>query len=409
MEKTTKYFSKPLFKQDMKSNWVLILVILIIMIMMCNVINFAMSMMSKEEITDEMTEAQETLYGHLYIMAGGNAMAGADIFSLEDFKICAAEDDGDAGDGDAAGGIARYESLFDMASQQSEEAFSVEALEDAIGVLEDSNIGLDVYLENFEYVYAMSQTKGVFTGNDLDLEDMMASLLEMSGMSTDLIESMSKMDTTSMLNEMYFHVVGLLPIFLLIVIIGNSLIVGQVDRGSLAYTLSTPTRRSAVVITQAVFMIVIPLVMIVIVGATRVASTKVLFGEACIPRIATLYLGMYLIVEAVSGLCYLGSCVANRSRNALAFGGGLAVWFFIAALMGLFGSENMVTMGIGVEELSVFNKLTLISLVDINAIETVGTANVDTSFVWKLAVLGVIAAVSYIAGGVRFCKKDLPL
>lgn len=40
------------------------------------------------------------------------------------------------------------------------------------------------------------------------------------------------------------------------------------------------------------------------------------------------------------------------------------------------------------------------------AIETIGTGEVNTAFVWKLAV---IAIVFYTAGALRFQKKDLPL
>ena len=49
------------------------------------------------------------------------------------------------------------------------------------------------------------------------------------------------MDMMTMLNQMYFTVMGLLPIFLFIVIVANSLFVDQVDKGSVAYVLSTPT------------------------------------------------------------------------------------------------------------------------------------------------------------------------
>lgn len=63
----------------------------------------------------------------------------------------------------------------------------------------------------------------------------------------------------------------------------------------------------------------------------------------------------------------------------------------------------------GVEELGIFNKLTLVGLYDNAALETVGTDAVDTVFIWKLAVLLGVAVVCYGAGAVRFTKKDLPL
>ena len=75
----------------------------------------------------------------------------------------------------------------------------------------------------------------------------------------------------------------------------------------------------------------------------------------------------------------------------------------------MFGSKELIDMGIGVTQLGIFNKLTLISLFDIQAIQTVGTGALDTSFIPKLVVLGVIALGAYIAGIVRFERKDLPL
>lgn len=393
--KTTDNFSRPLFKQDLKSNWILILVILVIMVMMCNVVNFAMSMMSKEEITEEMTEAQETLYMHLFVMADANDMMQTDEYSLENFM-----------DGKNTGA---YEIIFENASKASGEDFSAETLKDALTVLKTSPVDIDTYVENFEYVYALAKTEGVFSGEELTLDEMMTNMLRISGMNSRLLENMAEMDTSSLLNEMYFHVIGLLPIFLLAVIIGNGLIVGQVDRGSLAYTLSTPTRRRAVAVTQAVFLILVPLILCFLVCLARIATTKLFFDEVVPERILVQYAGMYLLVEAVCGLCYLGSCFANRSRYALAFGGGLAVWFFLASLLGVFGSENLVNMGVGVEALGVFNKATIVPLFDINSIGTIGTGSTNYAFLPKFAILAAIGTISYIAGAVKFCKKDLPL
>ena len=88
-----------------------------------------------------------------------------------------------------------------------------------------------------------------------------------------MVEKMSEMDPASMMNQMYYSAMRLLPIFILIIILSNSLIADQVDQG------------------------------------------------------------------------------------AMAFGGGLSM-FFLASTIGMFGSENMLNTGMGVTELSIFNKLT---------------------------------------------------
>ena len=292
-----------------------------------------------------------------------------------------------------------YETVFDLMNQQADLDLSVQGLEDAAAQLEKTGVGLDTYVEQFEYVYALGQEKGVFSGDDLDIEDMMNTMFATMGVSTDLMDTMGSMDSTSMLNQMYFTVMGLLPILLFIVIVANSLVADKVDKGSMAYVLSTPTKRSAVAITQAIYLVVAPLIIIGI----------VLFDEVNVEQIVVLYAGMYILIEAIAGLCYLGSCVFSQSKKSMAFGGGLTVWFFLASLLGMFGSQSLIDMGIGVEALGVFNKLTLIGLFDINAIGTIGSGAVDYAFVWKFGVLAAVAVVCYVAGAIRFQKKDLPL
>lgn len=256
---------------------------------------------------------------------------------------------------------------------------------------------------------ALAQSEGCFSGEELSIENMMTTTLEVMGVSTDLVENMSKMDATSMLNRMYFTVMGLLPIFLLIVLYSNSLLASQVDNGSMAYILSTPTKRSSVAVTQAVFMILAPLIVMSIVCCVKLFANTKFMDDTNLKAAVALYLGMYLLVQAVAGICYLGSCLFNQSSRAMAFGGGLTVWFFLASMLGMFGSEDLVNMGVGVERLGIFNRLTLVGLYDIEALNTEGTDAVDDSFIWKLAVLAGIAVVCYVAGTLRFTKKDLPL
>ena len=177
----------------------------------------------------------------------------------------------------------------------------------------------------------------------------------------------------------------------------------------MAYILSTPTKRSAVAITQAIYMIVLPLLMVGCAFLTKLIACNVIIGEVDATKYAALYGGLYLLTEAMAGICYLASCLFNLSKYALALGGGLNIWFFICSLLGMFGSENMVNTGMGVEELGMFNRLSLVGLFDIDALGTVGSEAVDTSFVPKLIALAAVAIVCYVAGAIRFQKKDLPL
>ncbi|MCD7922593.1 MAG: ABC transporter permease subunit [Clostridiales bacterium] len=392
--KVTKVFSRPLMRQSFRTNRILAVACTLILCMMTVVITYAGNLLGTTETVD-YTDAQTDFYSHLYVLASYNEMMGTEL-SYEDFSE--SED------------LTVYDTVFEMASGQSDDVdLSCENFAAAADELSESEVGIDAYISQFEYVYALGNVNGCFSGDELDIETMMTDMLEMMGVSTDLVDTMSEMDTSAMLNQMYFTVMCLLPILLFIIFAGNALVVDQVDKGSMAYILSTPTKRSAVVITQAIYMVILPFVMVGCAFLVKLAASQAIIGEVDIAKYAALYGGMYLLAEAMAGVCYLASCLFNLSKNALALGGGLNVWFFLCSLLGMFGSDSMVDMGIGVEMLGRFNRVTIVGLFDINALGTVGSDAVDYAFVPKLAALAVIAVACYIAGAVRFQKKDLPL
>ncbi len=392
--KVARYFSPPLMKQNIKSNIALILIITLIMVMMSTVMNFVMSKMGGDTEKVDVTDCQTEFYTYLGAMANYNTMTGS-VLSYADFTV--SEDKTD------------YENMFAMMNAQADMDLSVAGLESAANGLAKGTVSIDTYIKQFEYSFALMQGKGCFTGDDLTLAEMMDTTFQMMGIDIERMENMSTMDPTAMLNQMYYTVMALLPIMILFVFLANSLVVDQVDKGSMAYVLSTPTKRSVVTGTQTLFMVIVPFIVLAIVCASRISTTKLFFGEVNTGGILALFGGMYILVEAMAAICYMGSCLFNRSRTSLAFGGGISVWFFIASLLGMFGTDMMVDMGVGGAELGNLNKMTLVGLYDIDALATVGTDAVDYSFVWKLMVLAVIAVVCYAVGAVRFQKKDLPL
>ncbi len=397
--KTTNFFSVTLMKRSIRSNVLLTVVIVFIMIMMSTVVNYAISIMPAPKGGDTDTEAQEKFFSYLSVLSVSNKMSGSelsysDFINSEDKTI--------------------YETVLSSAKQNpmlsdAEIDFTTEEFQAVIDTLSDGDISLETYVEQFEYAYALGNSSGVFSGDDLDMERMVTVTLETMGVDSETVEKMGEMDMTTMLNQMYFTVIGLLPILIYVVIVANGLIASQVDSGSLAYVLSTPIKRKAVTITQTVFMVIVPLVMLTLVCISRIVTTKIFYDEVNVPKIVMLYFGMYLLIQAIGSICFLGSCIFDLSRKSTAFGGGFTVWFFLASLLGMFGMDNMVDVGMGVESLGIFNKLTLIGLYDIQSISTVGTDNVDTAFVPKLCILAAAAVCCYTVGSVRFCKKDLPL
>ncbi|MCD8295266.1 MAG: ABC transporter permease [Clostridia bacterium] len=405
--KTTNYFSGPLVKQTLKSNLALTIVVLVLSCLICFVLSFAMSIMGGGEATAGMTDAQTfNLFMAAitsYNTANGTSLSWSDFMTLYT----------------TGGDLSAYTAAFQNAISDPQTAMMVTQLgldgglsadnfAACITLLQGTDSTMATYMTNFQYYYVLA-TQQVFTDVSMSTAGAMQSMLEVMGMNADLITNMSNMDMSTMINTMYFHEIGILPMLIWIVVVGNSIIAGQVDRGSMAYVLSTPTKRSAVVITQAVYMVIVPLIMVIFMCCVKLICNAAFLGDPNAAVTVVLFAGMYLLLESMCGICYLGSCLFNRSSRAMAFGGGLVVLFFIAALIGMFGSDNLVSVGMGVEALNGFNYISVMTLFDIDSIGTIGSGAADLSFLWKMAILLVIAAATYVLGAIRFTKKDLPL
>ncbi len=234
--------------------------------------------------------------------------------------------------------------------------------------------------------------------------------------SVDAAEKMGRMgiqvsqtDPSVILDTMYYRVILLIPIFLLVVAAVNSVVASQVDDGSMAYILSAPVERRAVAFTHMVFLILLPLAVVGIACGVKCGLDSQIGGDSDAVVTVVKFAGIYVLAEAAAAICYLGSCLFDHNGRALVFGGGITVWCFIASLLGVFGSDKLVDMGVGIEQLDIFNRMTLVGLLDITAMETVGSNAVNYDFAWKLGILAGIAAVAYGAGALRFGRKDLPL
>lgn len=96
---------------------------------------------------------------------------------------------------------------------------------------------------------------------------------------------------------------------------------------------------------------------------------------------------------ALSGICFLTSCIFNLSKYAIAVGGGIVGVFMLLSLMSMFG-----------ESFQYMKNLTIVTLYDISSI----LAN-SSDIIWKFVVLAVIGVITYVIGTTAFSRRDLPL
>lgn len=190
----------------------------------------------------------------------------------------------------------------------------------------------------------------------------------------------------------YGFLILLLPM-IYTVIVCNRCIASHVDKGSMAYLLSTPNTRKKIARTQAFFLLVSITLIIAIVTVVGVLISTVQYpGELDIPRFLLLNLGALLLYYALTGIGFFASCFFNDTKNSLAIGAGLPVAFLILQMISNVG-----------EATSFFKYFTLFTLFDANQI-------IQTSdFILPFITLGAIAVVMYSAGVHMFHKRDLPL
>lgn len=210
---------------------------------------------------------------------------------------------------------------------------------------------------------------------------------------------------TLIVGSIFYKLAGLLLPIIYMIMASNNLIAGQVDSGSMAYVLSTSTKRSTVVFTQAVYLIGSLFAMFTLTTATGCVCLALVPEEIELTygNLILLNVGAFLVLFALSGLCFFTSCVFDRSKRSMAIGGGLSIFALVAAMLGLFGSPVIPSV-VRLKALNNFNYATIISLFDVISIID-GT----NSFLWKFAILAILGILGYIAGAMRFTKKDLPL
>jgi len=177
------------------------------------------------------------------------------------------------------------------------------------------------------------------------------------------------------------------------VIIGNKLVASQVDKGSMAYHLSTPITRTQYTFTSFLYIAssltaMFALVFLVGVGVAELVQP----GELPVGAFFVLSLGSLLLNLAISGITFFASCLFNRSNQSLALGGGLTIFFFAA---------NMLA-GMN-DSLEILENVTIVTLVDSAAIIS------GEGYAIQLFILAGLALVMSLLGITAFNKKDLPL
>lgn len=205
--------------------------------------------------------------------------------------------------------------------------------------------------------------------------------------------------------SVFFKMAGLLLPIIYVIMVSNNLIAGQVDTGSMAYVLSTSTRRRQVTFTQALFLVgslVVMFTLTTITGLICLPFVNVVTGLNATKLVLSNLMAL-VVMFAIAGINYISSCYFDRSKRAMAIGGGLSMFFLVATMLGLFGSPVIPSV-IRIDALNFFNYVSIITLFDVISILD-GT----WMWIWKMAILLILGCACFFLGARKFKKKDLPL
>jgi ABC-2 type transport system permease protein len=191
----------------------------------------------------------------------------------------------------------------------------------------------------------------------------------------------------------FYDVMGLMLILVYAIAAGNKLVVSEVDRGDISFTLNTPVNRKEVVFTKAVFYLLSMLAMILALSIIGTAANAVISpGKLNYGKFWTINFVMFCFLFAISGISFAASCWLNKTGKALMIGAELPIAFFLLNTVAGFGSD-----------LAFFKYLTLNTLFDPMGIIA------GNSCAANALILAGIGFVLYTAGIIRFVKKDLPI
>ena len=221
------------------------------------------------------------------------------------------------------------------------------------------------------------------------------------------LEELGEMDMYSLIiGSIFYRIAGLLLPMVFVIMTANGLLAGQVDSGSLAYVLSTPTKRRNVAITQLAYLLFSLFAMFALLTVTSTIAVWVAGGNNFSINYAEILLlnaGAYITMFAIAGFCFMCSAIFNSNKHSLSIGGGLTIFSLVCTILGLFGS-NVIPSAMRIPAMDFFNYLSIITLFDATSILN-GTIN----YLWKFGVLAAFGIITIIVGIFRFDKKDLPL
>lgn len=254
------------------------------------------------------------------------------------------------------------------------------------------NWGIFAFVAGMLLIYVITSVT-MFDPNSAETMRLMLEMLPEGMMKAFGFDSLGT-DLTSYLGGYLYGFIFLVFPLIYTVILSNKLVAKHVESGSMAYLLNTPNSRVRIILTQAIYLIASTLVLMVVEVIVLIFMAQAMFpGYLDIGNFLALNLVTFLVLVVVGGISFLFSCIFNDTRNAIAFGAGVPIIFFVLKMV----SEIS-------EKVAFLRYFTIYSLVVPDKIMT------DGSYTTIVSVILVGAAAILYGGAIYiFHKRSLAI
>lgn len=220
------------------------------------------------------------------------------------------------------------------------------------------------------------------------MEQSMSDLFNAFGMgnsATTLIEFVG--------NYLYGFIVIVFPMVFIILMV-NRLISRYIDKGSLAYLLATPNKRSRISITQGIFLAFALLLLVIYISVLVILVSQILFpNDLDVSSFLLLNIGLYGLLLFLSSICFLSACFFQEARFSTGVGAGILIASVLLQMVSQVG-----------DKFEFLKYATPLTLFDVNGI----LASHQEAFV-KVGVLYIVAIILYFIAIKLFKRRDFSI
>ena len=216
-----------------------------------------------------------------------------------------------------------------------------------------------------------------------------------TGPSPEMAAARPEFSMLGILTNGFYEGMGMFVVLMFLIVVGNRLVASEVDRGTMSFTLNTPTTRKQIIFSKALYFIVSVFGMVLIIGLLATIGILARGLDVDMGKFLLVNLGFLLCMFAVSGVCFLASCWFNKSGYSLMVGAGVSLAFYFLKSLSNISKD--------------FEFLKYLSINTLFHADGIIAGTETTFIIIGMVALFAIGIVLYAIGINKFLKKDLPL